>query len=86
MFYIILSGYNSRTIQAIKFKFAAFLSLVKAIKYVKFHSARCTGFKVDIFRISPTKSLSLRGSFDLTEYTLSLRLVHFKPPVIEDHK
>ena len=53
MFYIFLSGYNSRTIQDIRFQFSAILSLVEATKYVKFQSARCTGFKVGIFRISP---------------------------------
>ena len=52
MFYIFLSGYNSGTIQDIKFKFSA-LSFVEATKCVKFQSARYTGFKVDIFRISP---------------------------------
>ena len=56
MFYIFLSGYNSRTIQNIKLKFAAFLSLMEDAKYVKFQSARCTGFKVDVFRISPIVS------------------------------
>ena len=53
MFYIFLSGYNSRTIQDIKFKFSAFLRLVEATKYVKFQNARCTGFKVGIFLILP---------------------------------
>ena len=54
MFYTFLSGYNARTIQHIKFEFSGFLSLVEATNYVKFQSARCTGFKVDIFRISST--------------------------------
>ena len=40
MFYIFVSGYSSRTIQDVKFKFSAFLSLVEAKKYVKFQSAR----------------------------------------------
>ena len=53
MVYIFLSGYNSRTIQDINFKFSAFHSLVEATTYVKFQSARCTGFKVGSFRISP---------------------------------
>ena len=52
MFYIFMSGYNLRTIQDIKIKFSAFLSLVEAKKCVKFQSARCTGFKVAIFRKS----------------------------------
>ena len=38
----IFSGYNSRINQDIKFKFSAFLSLVEAIKCVKFQSDRCT--------------------------------------------
>ena len=53
IFYIFLRGYNSRTIQDIKFKFSEFLSFVEATNYVKFQSARCTSFKVDIFRIGP---------------------------------
>ena len=53
MFYVFLSGFNSRTIQDIKFKFSAFLNFAEAIKCMKFQSARCTGLKVDIFRISP---------------------------------
>ena len=32
----IFSGYNSRTIQDLEFKFSAFLSLVEATKYVNF--------------------------------------------------
>ena len=47
MFYIFLNGYNSRTIQDIKFKFSAFLSFTEATKRVKFQSARSTGLKVD---------------------------------------
>ena len=54
IFYIFLSGYNSRTFQDIKFKFSAPLSFVEATKCVKFESARCTGFKDDTVRISPT--------------------------------
>ena len=53
MFYIVLSGYNSRTINDIKLKFSAFLSFVETTKYVKFQSPKCTGFKVGILRISP---------------------------------
>ena len=53
MFYIFLSGCNSRTIQDIKFKFSAVLSLVEATKCVKFQSDRYTGFKIFIFRICP---------------------------------
>ena len=37
----------------LKFKFSTFLSLVEATKCVKLQSARCTGFKNGIFRISP---------------------------------
>ena len=51
--YTFLSDYNSRTNQDIKFKFSAFLSLVEAIKCVKFQSDRFTGLKVDIFLINP---------------------------------
>ena len=48
----VLSSYNSRTIQDIKFTFSAVLSFVEATKCIKFQSARCTGFKeVGIFRI-----------------------------------
>ena len=36
MFYIFLSGCNSRTIQDIKFKFSVFLSLVEATKFINF--------------------------------------------------
>ena len=57
MFYICLSGYNSRTIQDIKFKFSAFLRLVEATKCVKFQSDKYTGFKIGIFRICPIESL-----------------------------
>ena len=32
---------------------SAFLSVVEATKCVKFQSARCKGFQIDIFRISP---------------------------------
>ena len=39
IFYIFLSGYNSRTSQDIKFRFSAFLNLVEATTYVKFQSA-----------------------------------------------
>ena len=53
IYYLFLSGYNSGTFQDIKFKFSASLSFVEATKCVKFQSVRCTGFKVDIFRISP---------------------------------
>ena len=53
MFYISLSGYNSRTIQDIKFKFLVFLSFVEATTCVNLQSARCTGFKDGIFRIRP---------------------------------
>ena len=48
-----MSGYNSRTIQDIVFKFSAFLSAMEATKCVKFQNARCKDFQVDIFRISP---------------------------------
>ena len=41
------------TRELFKCKFSAVLSLVKATKYVKFRSTRCTGFKVGIFQISP---------------------------------
>ena len=51
MFYIFLSGYNSRTVQDTKVKFSAFLSFVEATKGVKFQSARCTLFKVGILWI-----------------------------------
>ena len=56
IFYLFLSGYNAGTFQDIKFKFSASLSFVEATKCVKFQSARCTGVKVDIFRISPILS------------------------------
>ena len=39
MFYIFLSGYNSRTIQYIKFKVSTFLSVVKAIKMFEISKA-----------------------------------------------
>ena len=63
MFYIFLSGHNSRNIQDIKFKFSAVLNLVEATKNVKFQSARCTGIKVGIFRISPIFILYLRRAW-----------------------
>ena len=56
IFYIFLSGYNSRTSQDIKLKFSTFLSFMEAIKRMKFQSAWCTGFEVGIFRISPIAS------------------------------
>ena len=59
IFCIVLSGYNSGTIQDIKFKFLAFLSLMKATRRVKIQSAGCTGFKVGIFRITPIQDLPL---------------------------
>ena len=40
MLYIFLSGYNSRTIQDIEFKFSGFLLFVEATNCVKFHKAR----------------------------------------------
>ena len=51
--YTHLSGYNSKTIQDIKLKFSAFLSFVVVTQHMKFQNARCKGFKVDIFWISP---------------------------------
>ena len=53
IFYIFLSGYNSRTIHDIKFKFSECLGFMEATICVKFQSAGCTGVKVDIFWISP---------------------------------
>ena len=50
MFYIFLSGCNSRTIQDIKFKFSTFLRLVEATTC---EISKCTGFKIGIFRICP---------------------------------
>ena len=50
---IFLSDYIFGTIQDIKFKFSAVLSIVKATQCVKLQSAGSTGFKVGIFRISP---------------------------------
>ena len=58
MFYLFLSGYYSRTMQYIKFKFSSFL-IVEVTKCVEFQSARCTDFKVGIFRISPMRHLFL---------------------------
>ena len=58
--YTILSGYNSRIIQDIKFKFSAFLSVVEVTKCVTFQSARCKDFQVDIFRVSPIVLKELR--------------------------
>ena len=52
MLYMFLSGYNSRTIQDIEFKFSECLLFVEATNIVKFQRARYTGYKVDIFRIS----------------------------------
>ena len=52
IFCIFLSAYNFKTIQSIKFKFSAFRSFVETTNCVKFQSAWCTVFKVDIFRIS----------------------------------
>ena len=63
-FYIFLSGYNSGTIQDIKFKFSAFLSFVKATKCAKIQCAGCTGFKVGIFQMSPVK-----GILDISLFT-----------------
>ena len=62
--YIFLSGYNSGTIQDIKFKFSAFLSFVKATKCAKIQCAGCTGFKVGIFKMSPIK-----GILDISLFT-----------------
>ena len=77
MFYIYLSGYNSKTIQDVKFKFSAFLSLVEATKYAKFQSARCTGLKVGIFRKSPINlffffflNFGFRFSYNTRRYCL----------------
>ena len=60
IFYIFLRGYNSGTIQDIKFTFSAFLSFVKTTKCVKNQSAECIGFKAGIFQISPIAIITLK--------------------------
>ena len=54
MFYIFLSGYNSRTIQDIKFKFSVVLSFVEPTTCEKFQSAiGAQVLKLTFFRINP---------------------------------
>ena len=53
IFYIFSSGYNSGTVQDIKLKISAYLSFMETTKCTNLLNARCTDFKVDIFRISP---------------------------------
>ena len=53
MFYILSTGYNSKTILDTKLKSSVFFSFVEATKCAKFQIARCIGFKVGICRIRP---------------------------------
>ena len=57
MFYIFLSGYNSRTIKISSSGFEHFLVSWRQKKMYQIQSARSTYFKIDIFQTRPIRHI-----------------------------
>ena len=53
-----------------KLKFSAVLNLVEVTKCVTFQSAKCTGFKVASFRISPIEREKMRTKFKIYHHSI----------------